>query len=391
VTVRPSPSDARTRRRVALFDAYAHVYGGAQRTDHLLAQLLPARGWDMDVLVPSDGPLRERLVADGLACTVVPAPPALMRYGRTTTGHRLLSGVLRLPGWWLRLRRELRRSHVDVTHVVDHRGLVLAALPARLARTRLVWHVQAMNTSRVLNRLGARVAHEVVVPTRAVLRQMPDLERARSLRAIPNVVPDHARRDVPVPIVADPVIVTTARLHPDKGLDLLIDSLGAVRRSVPHAQVRVVGPAQEGFAHVPDQLRAQADREGLGDAFELLGFVERPETVLASARCYVQPAREQTEILPLAILEAMATGLPVVATDVGGVRDLVRDGETGLLVPPEDPAALATALTRVLTDDVLAQRLRDAAFALVGTRQYSADGLADAFADAYAGAPGAGS
>jgi hypothetical protein len=246
-----------------------------------------------------------------------------------------------------------------------------------------VWHVQALDTSPWLNRIGSRIAHEVVVPTEAVLRQMPHLRAARSLRAIANVVPDHARRPAPAPLTPEPVVVTTARLHPDKGLDVLVEAVALVRRDVPGARARVIGPAQEGFEHLADELRDQAAGLGVGEAVELLGFVERPDEVVAAARCYVQAARERTEILPLAILEAMAAGIPVVATDVGGVADIVRDGDTGLLVPPEDPAALAAAVTRVLTDDRLADRLRRAAFALAAEPRFTADGLVDAMAATY--------
>lgn len=373
-------------RRAALFDAYPHVYGGAQRTDHLLSLLLPKRGWRLEIIVPAAGPFTERLAADGLPVTVVEAPPALRVYGRATTGLRAAWAALHLPWWWYRLNRTLRQHDVEVTHVVDHRGLLLAGVAARAARTRLVWHVQGIDTSRWLNWLGARLAHEVVVPTRAVLRLMPALEQARSLRAIANVVPDHARRAEPVSLASEPAIVTTARLHPDKGLDVLIDALAIVRKDDEQATVRIIGPSQDGFDQLTDQLRHQAALLGIDEAVELVGFVERPEELVADARCYVQPARERTEILPLAILEAMATGVPVVATDVGGVRDIVRDGDTGLLVPPEDPGALAEALVRILHDDELADRLRANAFALTSERRFTADGMADAFAAAYAGA-----
>jgi len=77
----------------------------------------------------------------------------------------------------------------------------------------------------------------------------------------------------------------------------------------------------------------------------------------------------------------------VVATDVGGVAEAVHDGETGLLVAPEDPGALADALARVLLDEGLAERLRTAAAALVAERRFHVDGLVDAFAAAYEGAP----
>lgn len=371
-------------RRAALFDAYPHVYGGAQRTDHLVASLLPARGWRVEVVTTDAGPFVERLAADGLPVTVLRPPAALNQYGRTTTGWRRAVALARLPVWTARLARHFRRERVDVVHVVDHRGLVLAGAAVRLARARLVWHVQAIDRTRVLNRAGARLAHEVVVPTRAVLRQMPELERARTITEIANVVPDHARRAAPVELPAEPVLVTTARLHPDKGLDVLVEALARLSDRVPDARVRVIGGPQVGSEHVAGDLSAQAARRHLDDRFELVGFVEHPEALVAASRCYVQPARERTEILPLAILEAMATGVPVVATDVGGVRDIVRDGETGLLVPPEDPDSLADALNRVLTDRELAEKLRSNAFALVHERRFTADGLADAFAAAYA-------
>lgn len=373
------------QRVAVLFDAYPNVYGGAQRTDHLLALAMPARGWDVKVVVPGPGPLVDRLRDDGVEPVVLPAPAALGRYGRSTTGRRAALAALSLPGWWLRLTRCFRRLGAEVVHVVDHRGLVLGGVAARASGARVVWHVQGQERSRRLNRFGVRLAHEVVVPTRAVLRQMPDLERARSLRAVANVVPEHARRAEPALLEPAPIIATTARLHPDKGLDVLVDALAIVRGAVPAAEVRVIGPVQTGWEHLGPELEERARRAGVADGFSLLGFVERPDEVVGSSRCYVQSARERTEILPLAILEAMAAGIPVVATDVGGVRDLVRDGDTGLLVAPEDPSALAAALTRVLTDDALADRLRRAAFELVGERRFTVEGLADGFEAAYAG------
>ena len=371
-----------------LFDAYPHVYGGAQRTDHLLARELPGRGWELLTITPADGAFTDRLRADGLPIEVVAAPAGLRHYGHATTGVRALVAMLLLPVYWLRLARALRRHRPAVVHVVDHRGLLLAGVPARLSGGRFVWHVQAMDRGRPLNWIGARLAHCVLVPTAAVVDKMPGLRRNRDCRAVANIVPEHARRVAPVELPRAPVVVTTCRIHPDKGLDVLIDALAIVRRQVADASVQIIGGPQDGFEDLADELRARASGLGIGDAVELVGFVDRPELVVAEGACYVQPARERTEILPLAILEAMATGIPVVATDVGGVRDLVRDDETGLLVAPEQPAALAAALVRVLTDRTVAERLRSAAFALVGERRYTVAGLLDGITGAYDGTPG---
>ncbi|MDP1821511.1 MAG: glycosyltransferase family 4 protein [Acidimicrobiales bacterium] len=376
-------------RRAVLFDAYPHTYGGAQRIDHLLARELPARGWSLHTITPGPGVFPDRLAADDLLATVVPVPASLGGYGRSTTGGALGRAALALPGYWLRLWRAFRRLRPDVVAVVDHRGMVLAGVPARLSGARVVWHIHALDRTRPLNRWGGRLSHVTLVPTRSVVPKLPGLDRARELRAVGNVVPAELRRPEVVPLAGRPVIVTMARLHPDKGLDVLIDALAEVRRSVPDAVVRVLGAAQAGAEDIVPDLLARAEQRGVGSAFELLGFVDRPDEVLATARCYVQPARERTEILPLAILEAMAVGVPVVATDVGGVGDIVQDGRTGTLVPPEDPRRLAEALVAMLRDEERAERCRHAAFTLVSAERFHIEGLVTRVLAAYEGRPDA--
>lgn len=352
-------------RTAVLFDAYPHVYAGAQRVDHLLARELPSRGWRVITLVPADGPFPERLRADDLPVEVLTAPPALARYGRVTTGAARLRAVAALPRYWFRVWRRLRRLRPDLVHVIDHRGLVLAGVPARLSGAAVVWQVHALDPTRALNRWGHRLAEAVVVPTTSVVSKLPGLPPGPAVRVATNTIPEELRHAPLGPLARSGEIVVLARLHPDKGLDVLIDALAEVRRSVPSATVRVLGAPQEGFEHLEAELRERAEARGVGDALQLAGFVARPAEVVRAARCVVLPSRERTEILPLAVLEAMVLGTTVVATDVGGVSDVVRDGRTGLLVPPEDPAALAAAIVRVLEDDELADRLRVAAHELV--------------------------
>jgi glycosyltransferase involved in cell wall biosynthesis len=371
-------------RRAVLFDAYPHVYAGAQRIDHLLAARLPAAGWEVEVLVPAEGPFTERLRADGLPVRVVATPPALSRYGRTTTGRARVRAAVALPRYWWRVARQLGRTRPDLVHVIDHRGLVLAAVPARLRRLPVVWHVHAIDPTPFLNRWGSRLAAVVVVPSRSVVGKLPGLDPGARVRAAASIVPGWARTTPVAPLPADPVLVTVARLHPDKGLDLLIDALAEVRRAVPAARLRIIGAPQEGFEDLPDALRRRAEQRGVGEAVELLGFLPEPHHEVRRARAYVQASRERTEILPLAILEAMAAGVPVVATDVGGVADVVHDGTTGVLVVPDDAAALAAGILRVLQDPAGSERLRAAARALATGPGFRAEDLVAAVAAAYA-------
>jgi glycosyltransferase involved in cell wall biosynthesis len=179
-----------------------------------------------------------------------------------------------------------------------------------------------------------------------------------------------------------PLIVTAARINPDKGLDVLLEALKLAKLRHPDLLAVVYGETQRGYEEHLDELLARRAELGLEHSIRFAGFVAQPQKEWASARCYVQPARDRTEIMPLAVLEAMAMGLPVVATRVGGLPELVEDGVTGLLVEPERPEALAEALVRVLGDRALADRLGQAGRRLV-LEDYTVDRFTDQVAPLY--------
>lgn len=146
-----------------------------------------------------------------------------------------------------------------------------------------------------------------------------------------------------------------ARLHPDKGLDVLVRAAALLHASHPDLRVVVLGPHQDGYEwHHRELLDLRAEL-GLDDVVAFPGPVDDPTDAWRAAAVYVQPSR--VEPFGLAVLEAMAVGTPVVASATGGLREIVEPERSGLLVPPEDPAALATAIDRVLTDKALAARL----------------------------------
>jgi glycosyltransferase involved in cell wall biosynthesis len=149
-----------------------------------------------------------------------------------------------------------------------------------------------------------------------------------------------------------PVVLCVARLYPRKRLPDLLRAADILRARVPGIQIRVVGRGPEWTAVC--RLHAEL---GLGESVALLGDLTRErlaeEYVNASAFCL--PSVQ--EGFGIVFLEAMAAELPVVACRVAAVPEVVRDGVTGLLVPPRDPGALAAALERLVVDPALARRL----------------------------------
>jgi glycosyltransferase involved in cell wall biosynthesis len=146
-----------------------------------------------------------------------------------------------------------------------------------------------------------------------------------------------------------PVIGVVTLLRPGKGIETLVDALPALLAENSDARVAVAGRGPD-----REPLEARASALGVGHAFQLVGETDGPMPLLAGADIFVSAS--WAESFPYNVLEAMAAGLPVVATDVGGTGEAVEDGVTGLLVPPHDPAALAEAISKLLADPELGRR-----------------------------------
>ncbi|RME89348.1 MAG: glycosyltransferase family 1 protein, partial [Anaerolineae bacterium] len=148
------------------------------------------------------------------------------------------------------------------------------------------------------------------------------------------------------------VCIAVGRLVPVKGYDVLVQAMHRIGDRVPQLTCLIIGSGESEAT-----LRKQIQRAGLEKRVRLAGYRER-QTVLAALKAsdiFVMPSRY--EGTPIALLEAAALGLPILATDRGGIPELLHHGEHALLIPADDPDALAQGLVRLSTDCALAQRL----------------------------------
>jgi glycosyltransferase involved in cell wall biosynthesis len=171
-------------------------------------------------------------------------------------------------------------------------------------------------------------------------------------------------------------LLFVGRLVPGKGLEILLKALALLRRSVPTASLRIVGGGDEQYV---TELIGIAHGLGVGDAIEFVGVVPNGSELwreYEEAKLFVCPSL--SEGFPRVLYEAMALGVPIVSTGVGGIPDLLTDGVHALLVPPGDAERLADACKRVLSDLGVASGLAEASHSLFASVQRKAAGVSPA-------------
>ena len=312
-----------------------------------------ARTHDL-VIAVGPGPLRAQFAAFG---TVVAGPPSLPVW--TDAPGAWLKRAARTMQHAVRLARVIRRERIGLV-LVNSTVSLAPVLAARLARVPAFVHARDTPFSRfapLVMRLHALLAH-TIVPIAAVNEgYLPARRRARVLRipdgiAIPPApAPGH---DAGEAAFGRPLrLCVVGAITPDKGQGTAVEALAALRDRGVAASLDLVGRVQD--QAMAADLRREADARGLNASVRLRGETDGIDAALDGADILLLTSRG--EGTPLVLMEALARLTPVVASAVGGVPEIVTDGETGLLVPPADPGALAAAVARMAADPVAARAM----------------------------------
>jgi glycosyltransferase involved in cell wall biosynthesis len=299
------------------------------------------------------------------------APHLTLEMGRSISPASDIVAVRHFRGIARRVRPDLIHAHSSKAGAVARIsrlagvGVPVLYTPHGYAFAGFFEHELERRAYREVERSLASLTSRVVAVCDAEAALARTVTPPRRIRVVHNGIdapPDGAADPRLVELRRDgPLIAVLTQLRPGKGLETLIDALPHVLARHPAARVALAGdgPERSGLAE-----RARA--AGVIDAVTFLGEHPDPIAVLRGADIFLLTS--WAESFPYVILEAMAVGLPIVSSDVGGVAEALTDGVTGLLVPARDPGATAAALNRLLADEQLRIRLGTAAHRSVSTR-----------------------
>lgn len=337
------------------------------------------------VVLPSDGPLVAELREDGVEVLVAPLA-VLRREHLSARGAAAVVGRVARDG--VRLGRLIRSRRVALVH--SNTSVVLGgAAAAAAARVPHVWHVREIydRFGRVwpVYRSVLQTAAALPCVSRATAARFRGSERVRVIADGLATDPVAAPRDIARAVLGvapdAPAIAVLGRISDWKGQDVLVRALAEPPLRERGALALIAGEAWPGAEHRATAVLELARRLGVADRVRMLGYRDDVDTVLGAADLIAVPSTSP-DPLPGAAIEAAAAGCAVIASAQGGLPEIIRDRETGRLVPPRDPGALARVAAELLDDPSERNRLGRAAAADVRER-YSAERLLDGVQSLY--------
>jgi glycosyltransferase involved in cell wall biosynthesis len=343
--------------------------GGAELVALHLARHLHEQGENSRTWAPGEGPASTEAGRMGLPWDVYDAASLL-------SGSRIRAGI---ANW--KLGRRLRKSGRGIVHVHSPRPYGALRWGLRLSGLKRVVQLQIEEGDAVLH-WAFKDPPDLIVPCARFL--VSSIERCLPERALgrTRIVPvcnavdtqrftpgpkEEAKRQVGA-VIGRPLVLMLANLSPHKGQETAIRAIALLKQRGVDVTCWLAGVERGGAGAYTSRLHALIAEMGVGDRVVLLGQRSDTPDLLRAADFLLLPSKR--EGLPLSILEAQATRVPVLAAPTSGIPEVIRDGETGFLVPAADAEGYARQMEQLLANPEVGRRVADAAFQRT-TREYN--------------------
>jgi glycosyltransferase involved in cell wall biosynthesis len=345
-------------KRIVYLDHTAKMGGGEIALLNLVGAL-DQRRYLPTVVLASDGPLVEKLRAAGITTEVFPLGKELVDTQKDGLGVRSLLKVTQVLDWVryaFQIARYVRRVKADLIHTNSLKSDVYGGLAGRIARVPVIWHVRDNIDSNYLPAAAAAAFRFLArtVPSGVIANSHSTLRTLSPSAKKPTAVVYSGMLDRPIVETAPmdpsiPVVALIGRIAEWKGQHIFLRAAAEVLKTIPGARFWIVGAPLFGEFEYEKSLYSLCEDLGITSNVEFLGFqgdipkLLKDVTLVAHASCLGEPFGQ-------VVVEGMAAGKPVVATDGGALPEVVVDGETGLLAPMGDASAMARAILTILND-----------------------------------------
>lgn len=362
--MKPQAKKKKRKIRIAFVEARFHSLYGAQQSLFTLVSNLQSTFIEPVLVTTGEGALTDKCRSAGIKVVVLPMHPSVNVFGGEVLRYSLskkLRVAAELLRFNMRFRTWLSRDNIDMVYVNDLRAFSYVALATKLSRRPLLWYVRGELQRSVLVKLALFCSDRVVWIADALRKSFlrHGLEKyERKSRTLytgfsfswvegGRRARSALRNQYGIPLDA-PVIGMVASVTPNKGHDVLIEAASRLVSDYD-CHFLLVGDVPPGYIDYELDLRSRITRARLTQRFHWVGFQKDVRPFYEAMDVLVLPSR--SEGLPRVVIEGLAAGLPVVATDVGGTSDILVSQELGYLIRPDSSLELACAVSRALSNE----------------------------------------
>ncbi len=361
-------------KKVVIFESYFKAIGGNQRYISYLFKYQKHSGYKPVLVCPGQGILFDLVSAEKGEIHILNAPQKLLQYGGLISKAPLPEKLIihmRLFIYNIRALALLRRLKPSVLLCNNIRSLLMIGTAAKLCRVPVVWFVKGELGNPVLDKIGFKLAAKIIFLSKnlmhpcykKIFKKYPDkfchvrigieLDAAQKAKTSePDEVAPGFPRDRNTVSFA-----CASYIRPEKGLESLIDAFSLIIKKGYNSRLYIIGDTAD-----KNYVRSLIDRarnNGSGDFVHFTGWTDNIHNVLEATDIYVLPSL--TEGVPRSVVEAMSQGKPVIATNVGGISELLGESRFGLVVPPTDTESLLESMEKLVTDPLLQEKMGQAA------------------------------
>jgi len=358
---------------ILFYEPYPMGWGGNFGTQRLFLERMKSKGIDCIVVSPVEGVALDRFREMGIECKVIPPPRTLSRYGGAVLRENFagkLRSMFDLVSYNMTLARFFRERKVRVVYSNCVRAQMSVGLGALFSGVPTILYIKGVLANPIIDRLSFLFASKILffcsqnrddqypLMTRWLHRKIDILRIGLDPKVIADVQkrdPSTLRRELGIDSSCLNAAVL-AQLYPPKGQHFVIEALARLVPEFPNLRLYLVGDhVIEEYRTYRAELDAMISRFGLSDHVKFTGWRKDGLDIARLMDILIHPSL--AEGFGRAVLEAMALGLPVIASRVGGLREIIRDGENGFLVDPGDVETITKRWRELILSPELRARL----------------------------------
>lgn len=350
--------------RIAFVDVRYNSFYGAQQSMHTLATHLDKSRFEPIFVTTEKGELSEQFRASGIPTLILPISPLVNVFGHKVVQYSLIKKIrvaFELIKFNLKFARWIKSNNIDVVYANDARTIAYIGMGTKINKLPLIWYVRGDQRIGILAKIGLYLSDKVIVIAEGAKKTftLKELERygykMKTLYTGFNVPPLNNSKDkscfemeVGIPLNSK-IVGLLGSITPRKGHHILVEAASLILTHNPYVHFLVVGDVPEGYDDYYKKLLNMVDELGLSNNFHWIGFAKDVDRYYSIMDVLVLPSF--SEGLPRTVIEGLAKGLPVVATDVGGVREIIVDDVLGSVIDVGNASQLAGEVIKFLSCD----------------------------------------